>query len=320
MHEAMLLRECEFEGEPLPVYAVGGVPHWVAKQVGAALGYGKDGGELVGMISGEWRGEFTDADRCVLGGRKLRDFKGLIELDGDSPFSQHTRHLMLLTESGVTLASVLSRKPAGVRMRRWLVTEVLPQIVRDGHFAHDRKVVDGQLVGGDSLALARVGVQQVRAESDHLRAQASLIRAEAMQCNAITRKRQSEARAHEHAGRAQLQAGLISQVEFSAVMVHAAELVAGGGIKKLQGNDPHGPWLRARELSRRWGIHENTIGKAAKALGLRGNIDGLVREVMARRQNTTGSVVTHEYSAKAQAQIRAYLDGSRSGQAELPIN
>jgi prophage antirepressor-like protein len=133
-------------GKPLPVYSINGVPHWVARQVGDVLRYGKGGGELVGMISGEWREEFTDADRCVLKGVNLKDFKGLVWVDGKSP-STFAPSLMPLTESGVIIATTLSHKPAGTRMRRWLADEVLPQIMRDGHFLADRKVVSGQIVG-----------------------------------------------------------------------------------------------------------------------------------------------------------------------------
>ena len=78
--------------------------------MGAALGYADDGGDLVRMISKDWEDEFADMDRCVLRGKKLKEFKVLIEPDGNSPFSQHTRHLMLLTESSASRAQF--RSPA----------------------------------------------------------------------------------------------------------------------------------------------------------------------------------------------------------------
>jgi prophage antirepressor-like protein len=94
--------------------------------VGAALGYDKDGGELVGMISGEWKAEFTDKDRLVLSGKKLKEFKALTDVDGKSP-SSRAPSLMLLTESGVVIATTISRKPAGTRMRRWLADDVIAE-------------------------------------------------------------------------------------------------------------------------------------------------------------------------------------------------
>ncbi len=322
--EAMVLRECAFEGAPLPVYAVEGRPHWVARQVGAALGYGKEGGELVTSISKNWRGAVAEGDEVlILSGRKLQDFKRLVGDHGSSPLSL-TARLMLLSEKGMYKVLMLTRQTAGDRMRDWLAAEVLPQIARDGHFAPDRQVVGGQLTGG--TALVRVEVAETRALAALRRAEAALARGNAMERNSIVRERQfalrerqAKQRAHAHAARAQLNAGLISPVEFAAHVRHAAELVVEGRIEMLSGNDPHGPWLRARDLARKWGVSEQAVGRAAVALGLRGNIPGLVREAMGRREYAGGSAVTHEYSVQAQARIQTYLFADRDRQGELPL-
>ena len=42
---------------------------------------------------------------------------------------------MLLTESGVNLAAILSRQPRSQALRRWLASEVLPAIRRSGAYA-----------------------------------------------------------------------------------------------------------------------------------------------------------------------------------------
>ena len=317
-------KEYEFEGAPLPVFEVDGKPHWIARQVGAALGYGNGGGDLVRMISRDWTDEFTDKDRLVLTGKKLKEFKGLVAL-GEESAPSRAASLMLLSESGVTIATTMSRKPAGTRMRRWLADDVMPQIVRDGHFTPDRQVVDGQLTASLD-ELARVDVPKARALAELRRADAALARGNAMERNAATRERagllrerQAKMRAHEHAARAQLTAGLISPVEFAAHVRHASELVVEGRIEMLSGNDPHGPWLRALDLERKWHIPAQTIGKAAKALGFHANIPGMSREVMGRRQNVGGSAKTYEYSIQAQAEIKAHLDLLQSRQGTLPL-
>jgi prophage antirepressor-like protein len=143
--EAIILREFKFEGAPLPVYEVDGKPHWIAKQVGAALGYGKDGGNLVTCVTRDWKGELVEGyEILTLKGEKLRDFKRLVRLDEESSLGR-TSSIMLLSEKGLYKVLMLTRKPAGDRMRDWLAAEVLPQIARDGHFAPDRQVVDGKL-------------------------------------------------------------------------------------------------------------------------------------------------------------------------------
>jgi len=139
------VRAFEFEGAPLPVYEVDGKPHWIAKQVGAALGYSRDGRKLATKIGGDWKKSFKDGeDSRVLTGKDLSDFKVLVGLDPDSG-SSRAPSLLLLSEKGLYKVLMLTRKPAGDRMRDWLAAEVLPQIARDGHFAPDRQVVDGKL-------------------------------------------------------------------------------------------------------------------------------------------------------------------------------
>lgn len=145
MEAIIIAREFEFEGAPLPVYEVNGKPHWIAKQVGAALGYGKGGGELVTSISKNWKEAFVDGDEVLtLKGKKLQEFKELVGDHGSLPLSL-TARLLLLSEKGLYKVLMLTRQPAGDRMRDWLAAEVLPQIARDGHFAPDRQVVDGKL-------------------------------------------------------------------------------------------------------------------------------------------------------------------------------
>jgi len=82
--------------------------------VGAALGYDRDGGHLVNMVTKEWDADFEEGrDYRILRGKQLKDFKRLIEVDGESPLSSYAPKVMLLTESGVHLAAILSRKEAG---------------------------------------------------------------------------------------------------------------------------------------------------------------------------------------------------------------
>ncbi|MCP4599158.1 MAG: hypothetical protein GY847_01245 [Proteobacteria bacterium] len=43
--------------------------------------------------------------------------------------------------------SLKTNKPIGVKLRRFLVDEVMPQLVRDGAYLPERKVVDGKIKG-----------------------------------------------------------------------------------------------------------------------------------------------------------------------------
>lgn len=126
-----------FEGHALTVLMRDGRPHFVATEVGEALGY-EDGSRLTDKISGEWSEEFlSGTDFVKLTGDDLRAVKSIL-LQRESGESNHppnrgvvnpkASHLLLLTRDGLNLALMKTRKPAGIRMRRWLASEVLPAL------------------------------------------------------------------------------------------------------------------------------------------------------------------------------------------------
>ena len=266
----VVVREFAFEGWQLPVFEVGGVPYWIAQQVGAALGYGKDGGELVTSISKNWRDAFVEGDEVLtIRGKKLQNFKRLAGVDGSSP-SSHTPSLMLLTESGVTIAAVLSRKLAGKRMRRWLANKVMPQIARDGHFAPDRRVVDGKLTMSPDMVSMLAEAQRVLAKVKLSQAKASVLRAQAMLCNTYARECREKARAsvmaaksYEKAAKALLAAGKITESDHSSCLVHSAD--PDHRDQRAENDDG---WRTAAELGERWGVPEQEIREVAERLGL----------------------------------------------------
>lgn len=117
-----------FEGKPLRVLSIAGRPAWVAKEVGMALGYEGDGRGFSNMIRSEWSEDLQEGIDFVL--FRSMDSMPLNNIDG----LNNPRGHLVLFESGIYLASILSKKPAGRRLRRWLADEVLPQIRRTGSF------------------------------------------------------------------------------------------------------------------------------------------------------------------------------------------
>lgn len=129
----------EFEGHSLTVLWRDGKPWWIAREVGAALGY-EDGSKLVDQISDEWSDEFIEGTDFVrVTGKALAEVKAFLsqqESGGMTPRvtgSQRggAQSMLLLSESGVNLAAIKTRKPAGKRLRRWLASDVLPSIARN---------------------------------------------------------------------------------------------------------------------------------------------------------------------------------------------
>lgn len=122
-----------FEGKRVTTIEHHGRRVWLASEIATALGYEKSD-QLSTLITGHWSTEFEeDVDYVVIRDQELKEFKALIEVTPGSGVT-YAPKLTLLFESGVHLAALKSTLPAGVRLRRWLAREVLPEIVATGGY------------------------------------------------------------------------------------------------------------------------------------------------------------------------------------------
>lgn len=148
-----------FEGAELPSYVFRGRPCWIAAEAGVVAGYA-EGRNFVDQIRGDWREDFrAGRDFELLRGRDLREFRGAANDSGESPESfgrGGARSLLVLYESGLLMGLLLAKTDRGRRLRRFIVDEVLPQLLRTG------RVV---------LPCAPDDAEQVRAENARLRAE-----------------------------------------------------------------------------------------------------------------------------------------------------
>ncbi len=128
----------DFEGTALTTIQYQGRPCWIANEIGTALGYAHGGRRLIQSVTKNWRREFAPGtDYLILKGKELKDFKSLLADDTDlvsSKLEQSRRGIMLLFETGLYLVVQKTEKPAGVRLRRFLAEDVLPQIRRTGSY------------------------------------------------------------------------------------------------------------------------------------------------------------------------------------------
>jgi prophage antirepressor-like protein len=123
----------EFEGHNLTGINYKDAPAFIAKEIGAVLGYADDGKSFVNRIRGEWVSEFVkDVHYHMLEGDELRATKSMLSNSARVPCRVDPRvpSLLLLTEAGVWLAIQKTEKPIGVRLRRYLSDEVLPKLGR----------------------------------------------------------------------------------------------------------------------------------------------------------------------------------------------
>ena len=101
----------------------------IRKSVSAAS-YVKTWDELCEMASG---GVSVNASSKGIGKSTNAPTKGIGEHGGKSP--------LFVAEAGVYDLIFHSRKPAALRFRRWVVEEVLPEIMRTGSYAQHKQVI-----------------------------------------------------------------------------------------------------------------------------------------------------------------------------------
>ncbi len=120
----------EFEGKRLTTYLLGNEPCWIARHVGALLGYSHRGKRFVNQVTGDWSADLIPGhDYDLLQGDALADFRDHFQ-HGDDGFPAHARSLVVLYEPGLHLALHRTGKAVGRRLRRFVAGEVLPQLTR----------------------------------------------------------------------------------------------------------------------------------------------------------------------------------------------
>ncbi len=124
-------------GHDLTTLRYKGQPCWLAQEIGQVLGYSANGSKLVNKITQDWSNELLNSeDFFKIEGEELAELREAMshfatpESGAANPLNAKTRSLLLLTEQGVYLACIKSNKPAGVLLRRWLASEVLPALRR----------------------------------------------------------------------------------------------------------------------------------------------------------------------------------------------
>ncbi len=267
----------EFEGAPLTTLSYKGRPAWVAREIGKAIGYSHGGKRLPNKIKGDWAAEFIEGhDYAVLTGAELAAFKEAVGPGTDS-VPGRTAALLILFESGLHLALVKTNKPVGRRLRRFIVDQVLPQLVRDGRFEAGRQ-------------LATIDPRVHR----EMR---------------LARKLELEDRKFKVRTLHQTIEGIADQVSPEAVTslrVAAAEIALErdlSSLKPAMGAD----WQAPSQIARRLGVSPNRVGRAITKLKLRGDIPGLCRAIMNKAQHSDRNVVSFLYSPEAVARIENQL-------------
>jgi prophage antirepressor-like protein len=276
----------EFEGNPLTTIFYQNKPCWIAREVGNAMGYARNGERLVTKITKEWSEEFIEEhDFVSISGSELAEFKVLSQLHTDS-VSSRAKHLILLFEPGLHLALAKSNKPVGRRLRRFIADEVLPQISRDGAYLPERTVEDGKLVESESAISAR---RLALAEAREARLDRQL-KSSALKSLVKTLK---------HAGH-------VSEDIIVSYEIAAAEEATGQRFAALKPKTEDN-WKSPSDIAARLGISSQRVGRTISELNLRGNHPGLSKAIVNKAKGHDRTVTSYLYSPEAVRRIENSL-------------
>ena len=281
----------EFEGGQLTTIVYRGRPAWIAREVGVALGYADGGRRLTSKIRGDWSGEFIEGtDFTVLAGKELQHFKALVEVSTESVPSR-APHVMLLFESGLHICCVRTAKPIGVKLRRFLADQVLPQLVRDGRYLPEREAADIP-PAIDDLKARKLAVAEAR--------EARL-------------EREMKRRALKQLTTAMRASGTYDSDVVMTYEICTAEAATGQLFPQLKpAMDPE--WQSPTQIGQRLGVSAQRIGIAISALGLRGKQEGMCRAIVNKSRSTDRTVISFLYSPKAVEMIEAHMRKSTLAQ------
>lgn len=268
----------EFGGRPLSVLSYQGRPAWIAREVGAAIGYARGGKRLVSEITREWADEFIEGhDFALVDGEDLAALKALPGLGPDSVPSR-APGLLLLFEPGLHLVLTRTNKPIGKFLRRFLVDEVLPVLARRGHQVDlmVTPVLDWRLLREVRLAL-RVDLDDRRFRYSSLRQLLGILRT----------------------------LGRLDDDALARWEAHAAEIALARPLQDLLGVPPR--WCSPTEIAARLGVSPQRVGRAITELGLRAELPGLARSVEQPVPGLDRLAVCWLYSPEAVRRVEAAL-------------
>lgn len=294
-----------FHGAPLMTVTWQGRPAWIARHIGARLGYAQDGKRFPNTILGEWKDEFIEGkDYALLSGPDLAAFKAL---PGAEELSPHTHsRLLLLFESGLHLALIKTRKKLGKDLRQFLARQVLPQLVRTGAYRSDRKPAATPSPGALVLlsVASRPAPSLAERRETRLEHQADVRDRWVDLCD----RRLQVHTLHRTIDRLEGSSG-VSADEAATLQITAAEIALGADLSVLKPEQER--WVSPGQIARRWGVHPDKVRRIITLVALRG--DPLFSRRVARRvrrgpNNTERLVFSWAYNAAAEAVIEEMLD------------
>lgn len=291
----------QFEGTDVTTIIYKGRPCWIAREIGNVLGYAGKGKRLVNNLTEKWSDEFIENhDYKILEGEELYLFREIAEVVTDpvprggevnpDPVPSHSRHIFLLFEPGLHLCFAKTKKPIGKKLRRFLVDEVMPQLVRSGEYSPNREVVDDEVVEKEVM-------DRIRFKSH------ALIREERLQ-------RQQKAKAYRDLAELVRKSQRVTPEVAECYEIEAFEVLCDKDFSDIKPTNG-GFWKGVSEIA--YDLQDTiwAVGKATLKLGIRGNIPGICREIKLSEIRDGKPVMAYLYSPKAVKMIEKMIGRTR---------
>jgi prophage antirepressor-like protein len=272
---------------------------WIGREVGVALGYAQGGKRFASRITGEWSSEFIDGkDYAVLTGREAAMLQQAAGVEGtDAVPLRSNRGVLVLFESGLYLALAKTEKEAGVRFRRFLVDEVMPQLSRTGRYTPPSPAPAPQPEPRELLLFAfpvPVPANRPMGGGDRERRLAA---------QHALRVRKFESESLRETVRVLHHLDHIDPTTRAAYEVAAIGIALGQELPDLRPVVEE-RWHTPTQIAKLAGVTVQAVGLLVTQIGLRG-ADGLSRQVMTRARHVEKVVFSWVYNDTAVSRILA---------------
>lgn len=296
-----------FDDHRVTTLSYRGRPAWLAREVGAALGYAYDGKRFASQISREWSDEFIDGtDFAVLTGNDAAVLVGAVT-EGTETVPLGTGRVLVLFESGMYLALAKTEKEAGIRFRRFMIDEVMPQIARTGAYQpKEAPPAPERQTEFTFVAVAvpvPVSVPTLAVERERRLCAQHNLRARKFQVDTLQGTVRSLAAMQQ-----------IDPTTRAAYEVAAAEIALGQELPELR-PVAFERWYSPTQIAKMAGVTSHAVGLAITRLELRG-VAGMSRSVVAKALHVPDKLVySWVYTDVAVRRILAELRGAPSPSA-----
>ena len=282
----------EFEGKRITTYCFQGRPCWIAQHIGALLGYSHHGKRFANKITGDWSEDLIPGhDYDLLQGDSLAELRGRLQ-HGDDAFPARASSMVALYEPGLHLALARTAKPVGRRLRRFVASEVLPQLARTerGSAEHGAESVEPGAEGAEPSAEGAESAERAKSADARVPSVSRTLHLQVLpplllNLHAIRERRPlrqallAEARFRSSSLRQTIytlrELGRISDETFHVYEVRATEIALSQDLADLRPSSIE-TWESPEDIAKRLGISHRRVWRAISRLWIRGDLQDMV--------------------------------------------